>query len=147
MSENTTPQSGSRWEPRADVSGAPTPPPVPPAQGVSERTSTDSVPAARSSWVSRARGRGGLLAGALALVLGAGVGGFAVNEVVAQHPDGDRAPFGVGYQPQDAGFPAPPPGAGDDDGGFDGNGFGHDGDGGQLGGGSDDGATPQGSSL
>ena len=158
--DNTTPQSGSRWEPRPDSSGAPMPPPVPPAEG--ERTtlagnhganppSAPESPATtdRPSWAARATGRGGLLAGAAALVLVAGVGGFAVAEV-AHHPDGGSAPFGVGYQPQDAGFRGLPP-SGGDDGGLEGHG---DDDGGQLGGqpggqlgGSDDDGAQQGSSL
>jgi hypothetical protein len=163
--DRTTPQSGSRWEPRTDASGAPTPPPVPPAGDLSAGDphaggrDDDPHPApatGRPAWTARVRGRGGLLAGAAALVLVAGVGGFAVAEV-AHHPDGDRAPFGAGYHPQDAGFPGLPPGAGDDDGGFDGHGYGDD-DGGQLGGqpgtpfgaqpgGGDDGGAQQGGSL
>ena len=144
--ENSTPHSGSRWEPRTDASGAPTPP-TPPASPV-EPADPGSAPDGRSSWAQRARGRGGLLAGALALVLAAGVGGFAVGEA-AQH-GGDRPAFGGGFQPQDATFPAPPPGFGDDHGSY-GHSFGDD-DGGQLGGQfggtttDDDGAQP-GSSL
>jgi hypothetical protein len=139
--DDTTPQSGSRWEPRTDASGAPTPPPVPPAEtesAESAATGGNTAPrhqpdaAGRPAWTARVRGRGGLLAGAAALVLVAGVGGFAVGEV-AHHHGGDRPPFGVGYQPQDAGFPGLPPGAGDDDGGVEGHGHGDD-DGGQLGG-------------
>jgi hypothetical protein len=90
------------------------------------------------------RSRRGLLAGGLALVLAAGVGGFAVGEA-AQH-GGDGPAFGVGYQPQDATFPAPPPGSGADP-GSDGHSFGDD-DGGQLGGSTtDDGGAQQGGSL
>ncbi|MGN6574293.1 MAG: hypothetical protein ACTHKG_01265 [Nocardioides sp.] len=138
--DSTTPQSGSRWEPRTDAPGAPTPPPVPPVEhrpdgGPSAHAPGDGphqAPApGRSSWATRVRGRGGLLAGAAALVLAAGVGGFAAAEV-AHHPDGNPSTFGVGSQPQDAGFPGLPPGAGDDDGGIEGHGHGDD-DGGRLG--------------
>jgi hypothetical protein len=146
--DSTTPHSGSRWEPRTDASGAPTPPPPVPAPApFAEPADTGSAAAGRSSWTPRVRGRGGLLAGGLALVLAAGVGGYAVGEA-AQH-GGDRPAFGVGFQPQDATFPAPPPGG--DDHGSDGHSFGDD-DGGQLGGqlgGSttDDGGAQQGGSL
>jgi hypothetical protein len=155
------PPSGSRWEPRTDASGAPTPQPVLPAEAERAVPAGDAgpevvaTPAAgtngRPSWTTRVRGRGGLLAGAAALVLVAGVGGFAVAEV-AHHPDGGPPPFGVGYQPQDARFPGLP-GGGDDDGGFEGHGPGQgDGQyGGQLsqpgGSGSDDDSAQQGSSL
>jgi hypothetical protein len=146
--ENSTPHSGSRWEPRTDVSGAPTPAPA--AASFHEGADPGHAPDGRSSWARRARGRGGVLAGALALVLAAGVGGFAIGEA-ADH-GGDRPAFGVGFQPQDARFPAPPPGFGDDH-GSDGDSFGDGGSddggrlGGQFGGSTDDGGAPQGSSL
>jgi hypothetical protein len=144
--ENTTPHSGSRWEPRADASGAPTPPPPVSAPApLAEPADRSGAVGDRSAWAQRLRGRAGLLAGGLALVLATGVGGFAIGEV-AHHDGGGRPAFGVGYQPQDAQFPAPPPGCGDDH-GSDGHSFGDD-DGGQLGGGfTDDGGAQQGGSL
>ncbi len=150
--ENTTPQSGSRWEPRNDDAGAPTPAPVPPSEA--RRTALppaglgSAATSGPRSWASRAGSRGGLLAGALALVLAAGAGGFAVSEI-AQRPDAGRLPFGVSSQPQDAGFPAPAPGFGDDEGSGDDGDRGDAGQlGGQFGGGeSDDGGSQSGSSL
>lgn len=139
MSDEQNARSGSRWEPGpADETVAqPTAPPEPPAATSAEAPAPPPVtaPAAKRGWTQRARGNGGLVGAALALVLVGGVGGFAVGHATAG-PDrfglvGERYPGGPGggFPGADGQLPPPrhddgpgfgtPPGSDDDGGGAD----------------------------
>lgn len=117
MTDEQTPRSGSRWEPAPDdeTVARPATPPEPPVVTHAGAPAPAS-PATPRTWGQRVRSNGGLVGGALALVLFSGLGGVAIGHATAG-PDrfglvGERAPGG--------GFPAPgagqlpPPRHGDD---------------------------------
>jgi hypothetical protein len=106
--DQSTPHSGSRWEPSADETVAmPTEPPA----------ATPARP------VRRGRRRAAVAGAAVALFAVGGVGGFAIGAAagndddatqtgVVQDPDGDGDGFHGG--PRDGGRPVPPDFQGDD---------------------------------
>jgi hypothetical protein len=136
MSDEQTPQSGSRWEPTPpeaadETASQPAPPPVP------ESAAATTVPAeARTPWTRRIRSNSGLVGAGVALVLVGGLGGVAIGHATAG-PDrigmvreGFQGGPGGGFPPggDHHGFGTPPGGSDDDhapdDGGGDDSGTG-----------------------
>jgi hypothetical protein len=91
MNDETSPSSGSRWEPADTPADLPTdvPTDVPPEPAeptpVAVET-TAAAPARRPTWLTRARG--GVAAGAAAVLLAGGLGGFAIGRASAGSDDG-----------------------------------------------------------
>ena len=117
MSEQDTPPSGSRWEPTpgqpddtptSEPAAHPAPPMVP-SSGSAERLDSETpAPPARV----RNRGRAAMAGAGLALLLGGGLGGFAIGHAVAGDA-GDGGTGGTGVASVPDGFGCGP---GDDDG-------------------------------
>jgi hypothetical protein len=121
VSEQDTPPSGSRWEPTpgqpddtptSELAAHPAPPvPLPEALPEAETLDSETAPVQPSS---RRRGRAAMAGAGLALLLGGGLGGFAIGHAAGgdagggdRHGFGGQAPQGVpggGYGPgQDGG--------------------------------------------
>src|SRR3954447_13378363 len=84
MTENDEARaSGNRWEP---TDGA-TPEPLETDPYVEPETA--AAPAGRPTWLTRARA--GVAAGAAAVLLAGGLGGFAIGRATAADSDGGRA--------------------------------------------------------